>query len=189
MPERKQFLAAPAVVTVMLAMIELSVQPARAVTHLPGEQPEHAVVRMSDLNAGNLGGALQILRSPLPQNTRIHVVSVRHTPGSRTTMVRLACDAPGECLPFYAIVQGFDLPLFGRSASAAAVSHEPVAKPPLRAGDRVQIVEELSGMNLRAAGVCLQPGSVGDRIRVRTLATHRVLVATIAAPNLVKVER
>ena len=64
-----------------------------------------------------------------------------------------------------------------------------IPTPLHHAGDRVEIVEQLSGMNLRTRGVCLQPGAVGDRIRVRTLTTHRVLVATIAAPNLVKVER
>jgi Chaperone for flagella basal body P-ring formation len=189
MLKRKHFRVAPAIIAATLAMFQLDQQPARAGTFPSSEQdPEHVVARALSLNESNLS-SLHILRSPLPQNTRVHVVSVQHSRGLRASLVRLACDDPGACLPFYAIVQGSELELSPQHAAVAAVSHEPMAKPPLRAGDHVAIVEELSGMNLRTAGVCLQSGSIGDRIRVRTQTTHRVLSATIAAPGLVKVEQ
>ena len=43
-------------------------------------------------------------------------------------------------------------------------------------------------MRLQVTAVCLQSGGLGDQIRVQNLATRRVLVATVAGKNLVRVE-
>ena len=43
-------------------------------------------------------------------------------------------------------------------------------------------------MRLKVMAVCLQSGGLGDQIRVRNLATQRVLLATVAGKNLVRVE-
>ena len=173
------------VVALSAALIPLGAQSARA------ENPasEQAVARALNLEASAVDGRLQILRSPLPAGARVHLLSVEKAPGSRGLLARMACDDRSQCLPFYALVSGTRLHSLAPPDSASPAAPIPTVKPPLRAGDRVEILEELSGLRLRTAGVCLQPGSVGDRIRVRTLSTHRVLVATVAAPNLVKVER
>ena len=57
-----------------------------------------------------------------------------------------------------------------------------------RSGDHVQLVEELAGLRLQVKVVCLQSGALGERIRVQNPATHRVLLATIAGKDLVRVE-
>ncbi len=43
-------------------------------------------------------------------------------------------------------------------------------------------------MRLQAKVVCLQSGALGDAIRVRNLATHRVLLATVTGKAEVRVE-
>ncbi len=43
-------------------------------------------------------------------------------------------------------------------------------------------------MRLQARVVCLESGALGDAIRVRNLATHRVLLATVAGKDEVRVE-
>ena len=127
---------------------------------------------------------------PLPAGARVHLVSIQKTAGTRGLLARLACDDSSQCVPFYTLVRGANSQFIAPSSPVKPGSRLPMAlKSPLRAGDRVEILEELSGSRLRTGGVRLQPGSIGDRIRVRTLSTHRVLVATVATPNLVKVEQ
>ncbi len=63
-----------------------------------------------------------------------------------------------------------------------------VRAPLAHSGDRMLLVEERPGMRLQARVVCLESGALGDAIRVRNLATHRVLLATIAGKNEVRVE-
>ena len=172
----------------LIAAAILAVRPARASSSDAAEQTRQSVARALNLSGRDSGG-LKILRSPLPANIRIHALSVQPAPGSGTVLVRLACDDSRDCLPFYAVMEGTKSPLPVPPASLERVSSVPAAKPLLRAGDRVDIVEQLSGMNLRSRGVCLQAGSIGNAIRVRTLTNHRVLVATVEAPNMVKVER
>ena len=150
-----------------------------------GQQTQQSVARA--LHLGSEGGrSLQVLRGPLPASAQLHVVSVESVPGRPGSLARLACQSSSDCLPFYVIVGGAPLPplaniLIGKSPA-------PRREPPLaHPGDRVEIVEQLSGMNLHTRGVCLQAGSKGDRIRVRTVTSHRVLLATVAAPDLVEV--
>ena len=60
--------------------------------------------------------------------------------------------------------------------------------PLARSGDRMLLVEQRPGMRLQARVVCLESGALGDAIRVRNLATHRVLLATVAGKDEVRVE-
>ena len=164
--------------------------PARADGSSPAElQTKQAVARALNLDLSDSDNQLEVLRVPLPGAARIRVVSVKPTPGQRSVLVRLSCERASDCLPFYAVVRGERLPsLLQRGSVAPARSARP-ATTPLHSGDRVEVVEELSGLRLHTRGVCLQAGSVGDRIRVRTVTNHRVLLATIATPSLVKVDR
>jgi len=173
------------------AAIQIGVPQAQANTTGTAEQTEHAIARAFSMREGFAGGELtiKILRAPMPANVQLHVVSMQNAPGSQAVLLRLACNDSRDCLPFYAVVRGTKLPALPQSGSLAAPSVNPPAKPLVRAGDRVEIVEQLSGMNLRSRGVCLQAGSIGNRIRVSTLTNHRIVLATIATANLVKVER
>ena len=186
---RKLVVSRWTLVVTAVAAIHLFGAQVRAITADAAARTEQAVVRALSLKQGLSGGELTILRPPLHDGVQLHVVSVENAAGSRAALVRLACDSSRDCLPFYALVRGAKLPALSPSKPVASLSGDHHPKPMLRAGDRVEIVEQLSGMNLHTKGVCLQPGSMGSKIRVRTLTSHRVLVATVAAPDLVKVER
>ncbi len=155
------------------------------------QQTEQAVARALHLSGNDPAGTftLKILRPPLPAKARVHLLSMQKAPGGSGVLARMACEDASQCLPFYALVRGMNSPSPAPSASSDIELRMPAIKPPLHAGARVEIVEELSGLRFRTAGVCLQPGTIGDRIRVRTMSTHRVLEATIASLSLVKVEQ
>ena len=146
------------------------------------------------LPASEVAGHLDILALPaaLPRDAGFRFVSVKAAAQPGMFLLKLACRDRG-CLPFYAILHSSAGELASsspaRSIGVGMVSRSGRNAPLQRAGDRVQVVEELSGLRLRTPAVCLQPGSLGDRIRVRTTTTHRVLLATIADKNLVRVER
>ena len=176
-------------VALAMAMFQFAPRPARAENPATAQAVGQIVARALHLGANDLDGRLEILRSPLPAGARVHLVSIQKTAGTRGLLARLACDDSSQCVPFYTLVRGANSQFIAPSSPVKPGSRLPMAKSPLRAGDRVEILEELSGLRLRTGGVCLQPGSIGDRIRVRTLSTHRVLVATVATPNLVKVEQ
>jgi hypothetical protein len=143
---------------------------------------------------------LSLLGSPasLPLGSTLRLVSARagFTPG--TWWLRLDCSSRRDCLPFHAVLRTADIAVhsppgrerisLGSTSAAKLHSHTTPASLLARSGDRVDLVEELSGMRLRVKAVCLQSGGLGDRIRVQNLATHRVLLATIASKDLVRVE-
>jgi flagella basal body P-ring formation protein FlgA len=53
----------------------------------------------------------------------------------------------------------------------------------VRAGDRVQLVAQLEGIEVRAAGVALGGGDNGARLRVRNDSSGRVIEAMVSAPG------
>jgi flagella basal body P-ring formation protein FlgA len=55
----------------------------------------------------------------------------------------------------------------------------------IRAGDHVQVVAQLDGIQVRAAGVALGGGDNGARLRVRNDASGRVVDAMVSAPGVV----
>jgi len=152
----------------------------------------------SSLAAVPDAGNLQVLDPllSLPSDSQLHVTSVRagYFPGS--WLLRLDCASRRDCLPFHVVLRapgadvrdsigtGFDAKALGKGQLSQPRAKSPVA----RSGDRVLLVEERSGMRLKVTAVCLQSGGLGDQIRVRNLATQRVLVATVAGKNLVRVE-
>jgi hypothetical protein len=173
-------------------MFPFAPRPACAGTPDPGpQQTEQAVARALNLSGSDPAGSftLKILRPPLPAKARVRLLSMQKAPDGNGVLARMACQNASQCLPFYVVVRGINSPSLAPSAASDIGLRMPAVKPPLHAGARVEIVEELSGLRFRTAGVCLQPGSIGDRIRVRTLSTHRVLEATIASLSLVKVEQ
>lgn len=55
----------------------------------------------------------------------------------------------------------------------------------VRAGDHVQVVAKLAGIEVRATGVALGSGDNGARLRVRNENSGRVLDAMVSAPGVV----
>ena len=140
-------------------------------------------------------GNLQVLDPllTLPSDSKLRVTSVRagYAPGS--WLLRMDCASRRDCLPFHVVlhVPGADR---DESSGNALTARTPRKGQPqttsivARSGDHVLLVEERSGMRLKVTAVCLQSGGLGDQIRVRNLASLRVLVATVAGKNLVRVE-
>jgi Chaperone for flagella basal body P-ring formation len=214
-------------------------RPALAQSPASSLQRKVAVAVARDLQFDSEGQAsrLQILAPPAmspPARADLHVVLVRagFSPGS--WLVRMACAARSDCLPFHVVLRSTSSERLQSGCStggAGLQAHVPEQQEkslqPLRSmtsvaeagncggglkvglkartthttgytnpgtdllarsGDRMLLVEERPGMRLQAKVVCLESGVLGDAIHVRNLATHRVLLATIAGKNEVRVE-
>ena len=167
------------------------------------QQAAEAVVRDMRLESESsmVERSLEVLApfTSLPAGAAIRVISARAGFAAGTWMLRLDCASRRDCLPFHAVLrmpegERLVLPAGGlatakpptiiiqrdRQLNPAALAHR---------GDQVELVEELPGVRLRAKVVCLESGGLGDRIRVQNRTTHRVLLATVAGPDLVKVGR
>ena len=143
-------------------------------------------------------GNLQVLDPllTLPSDSKLRVTSVRagYAPGS--WLLRMECASRRDCLPFHVALRAPGAAKHESSGDALTAKASGKGHPGqpqtnstvARSGDHVLLVEERSGMRLKVTAVCLQSGGLGDQIRVRNLATQRVLVATVAGKNLVRVE-
>lgn len=193
-----RILLAPLAIGMVTAPCGLALSNANAVQ----QQAARAVARALRIDASpeQIERNLQLLGCPpsLPPGSVLHLVSARagFTPG--TWLLRLDCSSRRDCLPFHALLRA-DIGLRSASAdewtaAALAMAQRSPGKPEssdallARSGDHVQLVEELAGLRLQVKVVCLQSGALGERIRVQNPATHRVLLATIAGKDLVRVE-
>jgi len=141
----------------------------------------------SSLTARVLSSGVQV-----PDEAQLRVAAVHKASAANDWLLRLECDSRRSCLPFEVLLRS-------SAASELRILNEhagigpPVVEPKLSmavvsAGDRVQLTREMSGMRLTAPGVCLQRGSLGQRIRVRNTATGRVVFARVLAPGRARVE-
>ena len=55
----------------------------------------------------------------------------------------------------------------------------------VRAGDQVQMVAALNGIEVRATGVALGSGDNGARLRVRNESSGKIIDAMVSAPGVV----
>jgi hypothetical protein len=146
---------------------------------------------------------LRILVPPgmsLPADAKLRVVSVRPGFSAGSWLVRVDCSARTDCLPFHVVLHATALDANERTGTArmhasagqslpkSTSSLRQVSSPLARSGDRMLLVEQRPGMRLQARVVCLESGALGDAIRVRNLATHRVLLATVVGKAEVRVE-
>ena len=56
----------------------------------------------------------------------------------------------------------------------------------VRAGDQVQLIADLGGIQVRADGVALGSGDRGSRLKVRNAGSGRVIDAVVTAPGVVQ---
>jgi len=152
------------------------------------EQIATVVGRNLGCDPAGLRDKLHLLASldALPSGATLRVVSVKREFAPDTWLLRLDCRSPRDCLPFDVMLHASEAKglAWGPGPAAKSSSSGPVLA---HSGDRVELVAELAGVRLRVPAVCLQSGGLGDRIRVRNLATHRVLEATVAGPKLLRV--
>ena len=90
----------------------------------------------------------------------------------------------------YGYIENFQQ-IAGRSL-ARAVARDAVLSPGtlggrrmVRAGDHVQLVARLGGIEVRAEGLALGSGDNGARLRVRNASSGRVVDAMVSAPGVV----
>ncbi len=90
----------------------------------------------------------------------------------------------------YGYIENFQQ-IAGRSL-ARAVARGTVLNPGtlggrrmVRAGDHVQLMARLDGIEVRAAGIALGSGDNGARLRVRNASSGRVVDAMVSAPGVV----
>lgn len=152
-----------------------------------------AVARDLRLAADDPLSRLQILAPPgmsLPDSAELHVIWVRAGFARGTRLLRLGCAARSDCMAFHVLLRATPLQVRKPATAEAlpATGTRQIVAPLAHSGDRMFLVEDRPGMRLQARVVCLQTGALGDLIRVRNLASHRVLLATIASKDEVRVE-
>lgn len=127
----------------------------------------------------------------LPGEARLHVAAVHPAGGANTWLLRMECSTRVECLPFEVVLQTHrseNSSIGTASAHSLPDSGNPLQAPMVRAGQRVQLAEQIPGMRLSAPAICLQAGSIGQRIRVRNASSGRVVLARVRAAGKVAVE-
>ena len=137
---------------------------------------------------------LQLLgRLPEP-GLEIRVISARQEPFGGEWVLRLACEPSCHSLPFDVLLNapklnlahsaGGGVAVVGMSAktpaSLSAGQHGPRL---VHKGEKVQLVGQFGDVKLVFHAVCLEGGTLGDRVRVRNASGRRVLVATVVAPK------
>lgn len=75
------------------------------------------------------------------------------------------------------------------SVTAGAVLRPSLLQPPIviKRGERVILLAEGGGIQVKMEGQSLMDGAVGDIIRVRNLSSHRVVEGTVVSPGVVQV--
>ena len=160
------------------------------------QQAAEAVVR--DLKLDSESGLIErnlVVLAPftaLPDGAAIHVTSARAS-FAGTWVLRLDCVSRRDCLPFHAMLRlpPAQPPLLAGAAVAPRMlevstgGNRPAAL--VHSGEQVTLVEESSGLRLRAKAVCLGSGGLGDQVRVQNRSTHRIVLATVAGESLVRV--
>ncbi len=165
------------------------------------QQAAEAVVRDMRLESESslVERNLEVLApfTSLPAGAALHVVSARTFFAAGTWMLRLDCASRLDCLPFDAVLRIPEGELLSQPDRGPATAKLPSIlrrdrqlNPAAlaRRGDQVELIEELPGVRLRAKVVCLDSGALGERIRVQNRTTHRVVMATVAGAELVRVE-
>jgi hypothetical protein len=136
------------------------------------------------------------LPSPVPSRSLnpALAVSTLMTMDAYHSKVKLRCQGPGECLPFYAMVTW---PTEGDSASArerfsnsrprSEAAHPRVREPFLvRVGDPATLVLEGRNVRIQLPVICLSNGSAGRSIRVTTADRKRIYRAEVVAAGVLK---
>lgn len=128
------------------------------------------------------------LAVPAASPHRLAVVSLCRSNDPQWVRVHLACDKPGDCLPFLAYVKvGIPVPVRSCGFEETQDRASPRAVRIIHAGDRATAVLATAGFRMSARVLCLDGGAVGETIRVRA-REGRIFQARISGPALVEVK-
>ncbi len=130
------------------------------------------------LTAGSQNPALRVSGAELLADNRLHV--------------RLSCNEPGSCLPFFVVLSFHDktAALTAFSALNSSFSSElPIrhaSGPALHAGDRTVLLMEDEHMRISLPVVSIDSGRIGSEIRVSSLDRKKTYQGTVLSAQVVK---
>jgi len=124
--------------------------------------------------------AVVVAARPLMRGAQLSVADL-------TTATLDAGSLPPDYLtdPQQAVGQQLKRPLLSGMAVAAGMLDTPRM---VRRDERVTILAEEGGLEVRMAGLALEDGALGQPIKVRNLVSKRIVGGVIAAPGIVKVQ-
>jgi hypothetical protein len=82
---------------------------------------------------------------------------------------------------------GFDPNVVAVTGAREVVVRRGEAEAVVRKGATVRVVAAVGAVRVSTAGLALEPGDVGDTVRVRVLATRKEVLARVVEPGLVAV--
>jgi hypothetical protein len=113
---------------------------------------------------------------------RLKVRSIENS-GNHTAIVRMECESPEQCLPFFVKTQmdhvgSTTAPSMTVRASPGAtrVGSKPIV---MRSGSQAVLSLEGDRVHIRIPVVSIQEGSPGDKIRVRACSNRQLYVAEV----------
>ncbi len=120
------------------------------------------------------------------ESASLQVVSVTdRTAGS--VKVKLRCRNNQECLPFYVLVHGIEIPKASAAKTDVASELKTTAPPDIiHGGDRATLILESGDARLSLPVICLQSGTLGQTIRVASPDRREYFDAEVVAKGTVK---
>jgi len=138
----------------------------------------------------------------IPEDSPLELSQMRWDPKLNSWETSARCARPADCVPFLVRVHGHDLlaetdrsvpaPAGAVAAPVMAWStprrsrwtNQPAlafgsAKPLVRAGETVTLSWDEAGIRLVVPVVCLDPGGMGEKVRVRIVRTGRTVRAVV----------
>jgi hypothetical protein len=109
-----------------------------------------------------------------------------------TVWVRLVCRRAQDCLPFFILLHPVEkgiVPSFSilpDSKTQSASIQKTRSPSMIRAGSRATLLLKSGPASIRMSVICLESGERGASIRVRNVATKRILAAQIVDQGLVE---
>ena len=146
-------------------------------------------------NAGVEGdaGEIEFVGSvPVSDTDAVLRVTGFRTLNAGTVWVRLVCRRAQDCLPFFILFHPAEkgiVPSFSvlPDSKTQRASIQKTRSPSLvRAGSRATLLLKSGPASIRTSVICLDSGERGASIRVRNLATKRVLAAQVVDRGLVE---
>ncbi|MEW5992787.1 MAG: flagellar basal body P-ring formation chaperone FlgA [Candidatus Zixiibacteriota bacterium] len=120
-----------------------------------------------------------VARRPLPRGTALTSADVDV----------IEQDVARLSLGYLIDLKDIDGMILRRSVTAGAVLHPALVQPPvsIRRGERVTILGQVAGIEVRMEGQAMADGAKGALIRVRNLSSGRDIEGVVVGPGLVQV--
>jgi hypothetical protein len=129
-------------------------------------------------------------------NAALEVVNILRTPDPRTLIAHVQCSQRSECARFVVQIllpSSAALTSVGQTLYRAGIRREPIGGMPpasaaflVQAGRRAVLVVDFNNLKITQLVIPLKRGRAGDVVRVTNPTTHRVLVAEVVGPGLLR---